>query len=233
MTKKSIGFFSNKANREKSILNRINFVLDWGQINDEFILDDGAGAGKIAQGLSNRGVVIGIDLIRNFPKKSEANRTFRFINAVGEYLPFKPKIFSGIISQMVLEHVKNIENYLQEIYYVLKQNGLVYLAFPNRMFPIEPHTKIPLISYLPHNFFQRIVNMKIGRNYPLKFLTYKILKEISAIGFKEVRDLVPYLLKRRNQFYPQVPSFVCRFLARTYRILRYFIPTWIWVLRKN
>ena len=133
---------------------------------------------------------------------------------------------------MVIEHVEDVEKYLQEIYRVLKKGGIAYMGLPNRMFPMEPHTKIPLITYLPHRGFQKVVNAKARREYRINYISYSLMKEISAVGFKKTHDITRFFLKRGDQFYPSIPLFICRFLQRSYRILRFFIPTWVWVLRK-
>ncbi len=228
----SMIIFSKRRNREKTIVERIDNVLNFLQFKNGIILDDGTGSGKIAKGLQKRGYIVGIDQTLIFSTKKNRCSSINFIKAIGEFLPFKSESFDFIISQMVLEHVLDVNKYLQEVFRVLKQNKMVYLALPNRIFPIEPHTKIPLITYFPHGLFQQIINSKIGKTYPLNYLTYKILKMIVAIGFKKVWDIVPYFLKNRARFYPAVSAGVCRILLRAYRLLRFFIPTWIWILQK-
>jgi ubiquinone/menaquinone biosynthesis C-methylase UbiE len=204
-------------------------------MDDLRILDDGTGKGIIAKGLIKRGLIFGIDRTSIFLAKSKKKDLEQpeFLIAVGEYLPFRPDSFHVIISQMVLEHVFNVRKYLEEVYFVLKEKGFFYLAFPNRFFPIEPHTHIPIIPYLPHRIFQRIINTIKGENYPLNYLSYKILNIILKIGFKRVRDLVPNFLKNPKLYYPSVPLSLCRGLAKFYGLTRFFIPTWIWLLEKN
>jgi len=233
MFQKFMRIFSKNPNREQTILRRISTILEF-QRKDEFrILDDGTGRGVIARGLSDRGTIIGIDQASEFAKKRKRMGNPQFLRAVGEFLPFKPNSFDVIISQMVLEHVFWVKKYLEEIYRVIELKGILYLAFPNRGFPIEPHTKIPIIPYLPHKLFQKIVDAKIGRKYPLNYLSYKTLKVISGVGFNKVRDLVQIFLKNQYRFYPAVPPFICRLLVKIYWIARFFIPTWIWLLEKT
>ena len=233
MFQKFLRFFSKAADRERIILRRITRILDLLRRDNLTILDDGTGQGLIARGLATRGFIIGIDQIPNFVKAKNKLETAQFLIAVGEFLPFKPESFDVIISQMVLEHVFNVEKYLKEINFVLKEKGFVYLALPNRLFPIEPHTGIPIIPYLPHGSFQKIVNAKMGKEYPLNYLTYKILNIISKVGFKKIQDLVLSFLKNSDQFYPSIPLFLCQLLAKAYGITRFFIPTWIWLLEKT
>jgi ubiquinone/menaquinone biosynthesis C-methylase UbiE len=221
-----------RDNREKIILERINFILGRPH-QGEFILDDGTGSGEIAIGLQDKGFVVGIDQSANYIKNRSKSNKVQFVKAVGEHLPFKSETFQRIISQMVLEHVFKVKKYLQEIFRVLRQEGLVYIALPNRMFPIEPHTKIPLITYLPHRLFQKIINIKLGKIYPLNYLNYGVLNNIKKMGFRNIWDITIFFLKRAPRFYPSIPLVLCQFLIKTYRILRFFIPTWIWIFQKG
>ena len=233
MFQKFMRVFSKNPNREQTILRRISTILDFRRKDEFRILDDGTGQGVIAKGLSNRGTIIGIDRSSEFSGKRNRRGNPQFLRVVGEFLPFKAKSFDVIISQMVLEHVFKVEKYLEEIYRVLEEKGILYLAFPNRGFPIEPHTHIPIIPYFPHGLFQKIVNAKLGKNYPLNHLSHKISAVILRVGFRKVRDLVPIFLKSQQRFYPSVSPFMCRILVTLYWIARFFIPTWIWLLEKT
>lgn len=47
-----------------------------------------------------------------------------------ENIPFPDEYFHMIISSHVLEHVKNLENAISELYRVLKPGGVGFIAFP-------------------------------------------------------------------------------------------------------
>jgi ubiquinone/menaquinone biosynthesis C-methylase UbiE len=64
-------------------------------------------------------------------------------------LPFKSKQFDLIISQQVIEHVGNIEQYIDECYRVLSKDGSVLLEFPHRMVPFDTHTRMWFVHYFP------------------------------------------------------------------------------------
>jgi SAM-dependent methyltransferase len=62
-------------------------------------------------------------------------------------LPFEDKAFDVVISNAVIEHVGSRENqmrFFQELSRVARQ---VFLTAPNRYFPVEHHTAIPLFHY--------------------------------------------------------------------------------------
>jgi 2-polyprenyl-3-methyl-5-hydroxy-6-metoxy-1,4-benzoquinol methylase len=74
----------------------------------------------------------------------------KFIRANALDLPFEDRSFDLVHSSAVLEHVGNYENQARMIAECLRvaRRG-VCLTTPNRWFPIEFHTQLPLIHWLP------------------------------------------------------------------------------------
>lgn len=70
----------------------------------------------------------------------------------GFTLPYGDAKFDAGYAISVLEHVNDQEKVLHEMYRVLKPGGKFYLAFPNRWYPLETHTKLLFLSYLPRSF---------------------------------------------------------------------------------
>jgi SAM-dependent methyltransferase len=89
---------------------------------------------------------------------------FAFVQLSGERLPFVEKSFDVVVSNHVIEHVVNSDQHLSEIGRVLKDDGLVYLATPNRFLPWEVHNKIPLLHYLPASTFNALLK-RLGRHH--------------------------------------------------------------------
>lgn len=73
---------------------------------------------------------------------------FVFANAL--HLPFDDESFSYVHSSAVLEHVGSFENQAQMIFECLRvaRHG-VCVTTPDRWFPVEFHTQLPLIHWLP------------------------------------------------------------------------------------
>jgi len=49
----------------------------------------------------------------------------------GNFLPFKSKTFDKCILSHVLEHMLNPNQLMSESYRILKENGLIFVSFPN------------------------------------------------------------------------------------------------------
>ena len=72
-------------------------------------------------------------------------------------LPFEDNAFDIVYSNAVLEHVGSHSQqakFLQEMCRVARRR---FLAVPNRLFPIEHHTCLPLVHYLPKRWFRKLL----------------------------------------------------------------------------
>lgn len=68
----------------------------------------------------------------------------------GEKLPFPDNHFDIVTSMEVWEHAQNPQLMLREIRRVLKPDGILHITTANKLWPIEPHYKLPFLSYLPY-----------------------------------------------------------------------------------
>jgi hypothetical protein len=104
--------------------------------------------------------------------------TFR--HADGRTLPFAEASFDYVHSSAVLEHAgtraEQIQ-FLREMWRVASKG--IYLTTPNRWFPVEFHTVLPLVHWLPHRWFAAILH-----RLNLPFFT-----EISNLNLLSRRDL--------------------------------------------
>lgn len=67
----------------------------------------------------------------------------------GGELPFDDGSFDVVESLDVLEHVPHPQRYIAELTRVLRPGGAVLLVTPNRLFPMEQHVNVPLVTWLP------------------------------------------------------------------------------------
>ncbi len=89
----------------------------------------------------------------------------RFVQADGRDLPFEDGAFDFAHSSAVLEHVGSAERqarFLRELWRVARKG--IFVTTPDRGFPIEFHTVLPLIHWLPVKLHRRLLTL-LGRRF--------------------------------------------------------------------
>jgi len=82
----------------------------------------------------------------------------RFIQANGLGLPFEDNSFDVVHSSAVLEHVGSFENQVQFVSECSRvSRRAIFLTTPNRWFPIEFHTVLPLLHWLPKSTHRKLL----------------------------------------------------------------------------
>jgi len=74
-----------------------------------------------------------------------------------EPLPFKNNEFDIAFSNAVIEHVGNGENQRAFILEMLRVSRSFFLTTPNRWFPVDFHTALPLIHFLPKDTYRKLL----------------------------------------------------------------------------
>lgn len=88
----------------------------------------------------------------------EAYPGLRFVQADGRDLPFADREFDVVHSSAVLEHVGAYENQIGFIRECGRVAGkALYMTTPNRWFPVEFHTVLPLVHWLPKPAFRALM----------------------------------------------------------------------------
>ncbi len=88
-----------------------------------------------------------------------------FVQGDGRDLPFEAGTFDLVHSSAVLEHVGSADRqakFLSEVWRVCRKG--IFVTTPNRWFPIEFHTVMPLLHWLPMSTF-RLILRKMGREF--------------------------------------------------------------------
>lgn len=94
-----------------------------------------------------------------FLKKSGIINNINVIQLNNYVLPYNNNFFDLIISNQVVEHVSNLEEFYFEQKRILKDDGLIINCFPAKEIIVEPHLKIPFIHNMMHlNFAKRYLN---------------------------------------------------------------------------
>ena len=116
------------------------------------LLDIGCGSGDIAAALAATagpdGEVHAVD-VRD---QRSTDDGFTFHRVDGTTLPFAAGSFDVVVSNHVIEHVGERPDqlhHLREVRRVLAADGVCYFAVPSRFVLVEPHVRLPLLSWLP------------------------------------------------------------------------------------
>jgi SAM-dependent methyltransferase len=115
-----------------------------------------------------------------------------FTSVEGTAVPFDDGTFDVVVSNHVIEHVGDRADqraHLDELWRVLRPGGWVYLAMPNRWSLVEPHFRLPLLSWLPRSLRSPYVRrLGRGERYDCDPLSRRELRALLAeVGF-EVHD---------------------------------------------
>lgn len=103
-------------------------------------------------------------------------------------LPFPNASFDVVLTNHVIEHVGDRKaqlGHLREVRRVLTRTGVGYLAVPNRWMLVEPHFKLPLLSWLPAPIADAYVRTSgRGTHYDCRPLSCRALEGVlAAAGF--------------------------------------------------
>lgn len=229
------GFMVNHGRRAKA--DKIIQVLDeaLGQRTKppprRLLLDIGTGNGEIASYLSEFYEVVSVDVT----DQRTIYDGFTFVQLGGKELPFSDKSFDMVVSNHVIEHVVDADRHLSEIGRVLKDDGLVYLATPNRFWPWEVHNKIPLLHYLPAATFNSLLKCLERHHEDIFPLTWWALSSKVKKSFS-VNVVSDRICKWPLQYHMNCHPFAAKILSWIplwfYRMFTFIHPTLVVVLKK-
>jgi len=126
-------------------------------IKGKVVLDIACGTGYGSEYMLRRGArkVIGVDISAeaiNYAKRHYSREMLFFIESNATMLPFNNNSFDVIISFETIEHIKEYENFIQEVSRVLKNEGIFICSTPNKRVS-SPHSEIPLNPYHVREFY--------------------------------------------------------------------------------
>lgn len=153
-----------------------------------------------------------------------------------EHLPFGDEAFDAVISNHVIEHTPNQRQHLSEIHRVLKKGGILYLATPSKYAFMEPHFKLPLLSWFPRGIGSAYLRLFKKRDWDVYTLSYKQLLPLASEFFK-VEDMTIKIIKNPKSFsldmFIGLQDFLKIIPRGIWQLFRNFIPTYILILRKS
>jgi SAM-dependent methyltransferase len=200
------------------------------------VLDIGTGSGIMASELARRASeVVGID-VRD---QRQVRDGYRFVQVEGTALPFEDRYFDVVLSNHVIEHVGHEQeqlHHLREVRRVLADDGVVYLAVPNKWIVVEPHFRLPFLSWLPQQLADRYVRTRgKGTFYDCDLPTRRRFQRLVDEARLEAREITLDAMRVYDKLEsPKGP------LARLLRApewalkpLMPAVPTLVYLLRKR
>jgi|TARA_B110000503_G_C7154753_1_gene416816 hypothetical protein len=151
---------------------------------------------------------IGTTQDENYPSSNYLNKKFNFIkkhNSVSDQ-KIHNKRFSNtlqksitenfsksmistfksdfVISNATIEHVGSCGNQKKMIDNMIKlSNNIVVIQTINRFFPIETHTKLPLLHFLPKKIHRKILKF-LGHDY------YSLEKNLNMLSYNDMSNIL-------------------------------------------
>lgn len=203
------------------------------------LLEVGVGSGAIAARLADAvkpsGEVWGVD-VRDSRIVTDG---FHFGLVEDTSLPFADRFFDVVVSNHVVEHVGPRSAQLahfRELARVLKDDGVAYLATPNRWALVEPHFHLPLLSWLPVRARSPYVRFAgRGQGYDCEPRSRAELLELCASAGFDVTDRTIEAARLTVEIEDSSPPArrLARAPDRVLRALLPLVPTHIAILRKS
>jgi SAM-dependent methyltransferase len=88
----------------------------------------------------------------------------RYVQGDACALPFADGEFDIVFSNAVIEHVGDFERQRQLVSEAIRVGRRVFITTPNRRFPIEVHTRLPVVHWLPDRLSHRVYRA-VGKSF--------------------------------------------------------------------
>lgn len=114
----------------------------------------------------------------------------RFVRLkVGEGLPFKDNEFDIGFSNAVVEHVGSREKQRAFIEEIVRVSRKCFVSVPDRLFPIEHHTALPFIYYLPQTIHRKLLRT-FGK------VLYSTEETLNLLTQRDLNGMIPSACRR-------------------------------------
>lgn len=201
------------------------------------IADLGAGTGIIRSILSKRigRSIVGFELDAEFIVERSG-----MVGADVLHLPVADSSLEFLLINHLYEHVTSQPDLFAEAFRVLVPGGSAYVTAGNRLALIEPHYRLPLLSWLPRPIASAYLRASgRGRTYDdIHFLTYRPLARIIQESGFEIEDITERAIDQliTHTWGPQWARVwsVIRLIPGPVRrmLLGLASPQWFFIIRK-
>jgi SAM-dependent methyltransferase len=222
-----------RRTKARKILAVLRHALGVGDLTGLRALDVGCSAGFIADELALAGAeTVGVDI--DEPGLAAARARFGdrvdFRIARGEALPFPDGHFDIVVFNHIYEHVVDPEAVAADIRRVLSPDGAVYLGIGHRHQILEPHYRLPLLSWLPQGAADRYLRLTgRGDYYHERYYTRGGLRRL--FGAFDLWDYTLPVLADAPAFAGDdlIPAWVGRLPEPVLAATIPLVPTYVWV----
>ena len=240
--------FSSKYNqmfdveiRTKKALKALSIINDF-KINTDglTLLDVGCSSGIMTEIYSKSfSKTMGIDIDKSaidFAKNNFDQENLEFFNISYDSPELLKKKFDVITCSHIYEHVDDPQVLMDTIYDLLNPGGICLFIGGNKLKIIEPHFKLPFLSYMPSKLGNLYIKLmrKDGEYYQkhLSFFNLKKLVEkfiVHDYTIKTIKDPTRFLSDDliKNNSFKQI------FYLIVSKLFYFIIPTYIWILEKQ
>lgn len=143
--------------------------------------------------------------------------------------------FDVVVCAHVYEHVPDANMLMAEIWRVLRPGGVCYFAAGNRLAIMEPHYRLPFLSWLPpagadaylrvtrkgSSYYERHATLwglkRLTRNFTVIDYTPRLIDDPDAFG-------LGYLLRKGSRSHHLAKAMLRHFY--------WLCPTYVWLLKK-
>jgi ubiquinone/menaquinone biosynthesis C-methylase UbiE len=203
-------------------------------------LDIGCSSGIITSLLGNHfQMSIGMDIDQEaieYAQNHSSSPRAQFLIADSMALPFHNNSMNVIVCNHIYEHVPQAKLMMDEVYRVLKEDGLCYFSAGNKYMIIEGHYRLPFLSWLPKPFAHLYLNLAgKGEFYYEQHLSFGGLKKL--VGKFRICDYTLSIIRNPKKFFAtdifDTQTFLYRWIRWVAPYLYPWIPTYIWILTKK
>ncbi|MHB1189707.1 MAG: class I SAM-dependent methyltransferase [Armatimonadota bacterium] len=123
-------------------------------------------------------IALGIDEPREFKARYPQVEAIRYD---GKTFPFEDKSFDICWSNAVIEHVGSTDDQIFFLKEIERTSNTAFITTPNRFFPIEVHTRVLLLHYLPKHIFDAFLKL-IGKRWAMgRYMNLLSLRQIHKL----------------------------------------------------
>ena len=234
------GFLSAPESRRLRGRRIVNVLADFGgiDIGSARVLDVGCSAGLVTEEIAQTAsCVIGIDVdLAALEHATRRGGAARYVGATAALLPFCDATFDAVVCNHVYEHVPDVRALLRELRRVLRPGGVCYFSGGHTLQIIEPHYRLPLLSWLPRRWASAWVRRRgLAQRYDEAFVAPWRLRGLFE-GFSAAELISSAMLREPGRYgFPrlaQLPRALRKGVAASSEVVARLAPTWIFLLRR-